>query len=100
MRYAARVDANHASISALLTQVGCSVFDTSAVGQGFPDLIAVMGEHTVLIEVKDGSLSPSRRTLTPAQKQFHASWKGKLHTVESADQALSLVAHYRKRHNA
>ena len=97
MRFAARTDANQASIVAILKQLECSVQDLSAVGNGCPDLCVVMGEHTVMIEVKDGAKSASRRELTPAQRLWHAQWTGKLHTVDSIEQVLDLVAHYRKR---
>jgi hypothetical protein len=97
MSFARKVDSNHAAIAALLRQVGCSVLDLSKVGHGCPDLLCAVNGTDFLVEVKDGDKSPSRRELTPDQKQFHASWKGKLHTVISAEQALDLVAHYRKR---
>ena len=68
MRRAARTDANHATIRDALRSVGCSVADTSAVGQGFPDLVIGFRGATMLIEVKDGSKAPSRRKLTPEQE--------------------------------
>lgn len=97
MRLAARTDSNHRSIMTALILVGCSVADTSAMGKGFPDLVVGINKQTtILVEVKDGDKSPSRRALTPDQLKFHKDWKGQLHTVTSVDQALELVAHYRK----
>ena len=81
----------------MLKQLGCSVQDLSKVGQGCPDLMVVMGEHTVCLEIKDGAKVASRRDLTPAQKEWHRNWKGKLHTVESIEKVLDLVAYYRRR---
>jgi hypothetical protein len=97
MRFAARVDVNQPSIVAILKQLGCSVQDLSAVGQGCPDLLVGVGGTNLLLEIKDGAKSLSRRDLTPAQKLWHASWTGKVHTVKSIEEVLDLVAYYRGR---
>ena len=94
---ARRVDANHAGIAALLAQLGCSVQDLSGVGEGCPDLLVGVAGQNILIEIKDGDKPMSRRGFTPAQKLWHASWRGRAHRVESAEQALDLVAYYRGR---
>lgn len=73
---AARTDANHAAVVKALRQCGCSVFDTSAVGGGFPDLVVGCAGKTMLMEVKDGAKPPSARRLTPAQLELHAHWRG------------------------
>lgn len=102
MRRAAQIDANQPEIVAVLRQCGCSVQDTSGVGQGFPDLIvafpgAPLG-MCVPVEIKDGSKSPSRRLLTRDQKIWHAAWRGKAHVIETVTQALDLVAYYQGRY--
>jgi hypothetical protein len=44
----------------------------------------------VLLEVKDGKKSPSRRQLTDAEQKFHEDWPGdNLHIVTSAEDALT-----------
>lgn len=75
-RRAARTDANHAEVVRALRQAGCSVFDTSSVGGGFPDLVVGCGGKTMLMEIKDGAKPPSARRLTPAQLELHAAWRG------------------------
>ena len=72
--------------------MGCCVADTAAVGLGFPDLVvATPRGRTLLLEVKDGDLPPSARTLTPPQRRFHAAWTGELVIVGSVEEALAAV---------
>lgn len=94
---AARVDDNHNEIADVLRQVGCSVQSLAAVGGGVPDLLVGVGGINLLFEIKDGTKSMSRRTLTGPQKAWHGSWHGKVHTVDSVMAALDLVAFYRGR---
>lgn len=91
MRRAARTDANHAEIVRVLTKIGVSVADTSRVGSGFPDLVVGFRGKNLLLEVKDGRKSPSRRKLTAGQQEFAAAWRGQVRTVESVAEALSAV---------
>jgi len=98
-RRAAKVDSNQADVVDALRAAGCSVTSTAAVGAGFPDLVVSFGGpsgHVVLIEVKDGSLPPSERALTPAQKKWHRETLGPAHVVCSVEEALSVVEWYRK----
>jgi Holliday junction resolvase len=93
-RRAARVDANHADVSRALTKCGAWVIDCSRVGEGFPDLIAVVRKKVLMIEVKDGSKPPSARKLTPLQVEFHARAAVNgvpVYVVESVDQAIELI---------
>jgi Holliday junction resolvase len=92
MRRAARVDRNHAEIVAVFRRLGCSVLDLAAVGRGCPDILVGCGGQAVLVEIKDGTLSPSRRKLRPAQVEFRANWRGRVVTVETVDQAIALAA--------
>ncbi len=92
MRRASRTDRNHAAVVAAFRACGCSVFDTSAVGKGFPDLTCSIGlRETFLVEVKDGTKSPSKRLLTPAQVEFRASWRGTVLLVTDAADVPGLV---------
>ena len=64
MKYGKR-DSNHTDIRDALRRVpGCRVFDTADVGDGFPDLVVGFMGIIRLMEIKDGTLSPSRRKLT------------------------------------
>lgn len=74
MGYRKRVDANHAVIRDALRKLGWFVRDCSAVGNGFPDLIAVRGGRVRLIEIKDGSKVKSQQKLKPLQVELHANF--------------------------
>lgn len=88
---AAKVDANQAEIVDALRKVGCTVQLLHMVGKGCPDLL--VGRHGVnlLIEVKDGSKSPSARKLTPDQVGWHDCWRGQVVVACSVDEALAAV---------
>lgn len=92
MRRASRVDANHAEIVAALRKIGASVADTSGVGGGYPDLTVGYRGRNHLLEVKDGSKSPSKRKLTPDQVDFVAGWRGHWMQVRSVDEAIEAVS--------
>ena len=91
MRRAARTDANHREIVEALRAAGASVTDTSAVGDGFPDLVVSYRNVWHLAEVKDGQKSPSRRKLTPEQEIWHAQQRAKVHIVTSPHEALVAI---------
>ena len=95
-RRAAKVDRNHAEIVETLRAAGCGVLDLSSVGNGCPDLLVHPPTFpacriAVLMEVKDGSQPPSKRKLNPQQEKFHAQWKGWIHVVTSAADALDVL---------
>lgn len=97
-RRAARIDANQPAIVHALRLAGCSVQHLHSVGEGCPDLLcALAGDQTFLIEIKDGAKPPSDQALTKDQVVWHARWRGKVHVVNSVDQALAVVAIYRTR---
>ena len=88
---ARRVDANHAEIAAAFRQLGYSVADTSRLGSGFPDLVIAKGRRTVLVEIKDGRKSPSKRRLTPDEQAFADAWRGEYRIVSSVDHVMALA---------
>jgi Holliday junction resolvase len=90
VRRAAKVDANHTEIVDALRLIGVSVASTAAIGKGFPDLVVSDGPRTLLIEIKDGEKSPSKRKLTEDQEKFAAAWRGQIAKVESVADALKL----------
>lgn len=91
MRYAAATDANQAEIVKVLRAVGCSVQILATVGKGCPDLLVGFRGRNLCLEVKDGSLPPSHRELTPHQRAWHASWAGQVAIVTSVDEALAAI---------
>ena len=90
-RRAARIDGNHTAIVDALRAVGCSVQSLAKIGEGCPDLLVGYRNANIVIEVKDGSLPPSAQKLTPAQKTWHAGWKGRAHLVRNVEEALLVV---------
>jgi hypothetical protein len=76
MRRAAKIDANQPDIVKALRSLGAFVQPLHTVGAGCPDLLVAFRGQTILVEVKDGSLPPSARRLTPDQQVWHASWTG------------------------
>lgn len=92
MRRAARVDANQREIVAALTRIGCSVFSTAGVADGFPDLVVGRANKTLLLEVKNGDKSPSRQRLRVSQEKFRDWWRGHYAVVSTPEEAIDVVS--------
>jgi hypothetical protein len=94
MRTANRRDANHVAIVDMFIDLGCSVIDLSKVGSGVPDLLiggsGSRGRFNVLVEVKDGSKSPSKSRLRKNQEVFAQSWKGVTRVVRNVDDVINV----------
>jgi hypothetical protein len=88
MRHRAKIDSNQGSIVKLLRLRGFSVQSLAAVGNGVPDLLVGKHGKNSLVEIKDGSLVPSHRKLTPLQEEWHKMWEGKIHIITSEREAL------------
>lgn len=90
MRIRGRVDDNQEAIVKKFRGAGYSVAITSSLGNGFPDL--VVGKHgvNILVEVKDGSKSPSKRKLTDDEYTFHQTWRGAACVIESEEDVEEL----------
>ena len=72
MKQRGKRDRNHGEIRDALRTLGWTVIDTGSVGDGFPDLVACRRGVVRFIEVKDGTLGPSRQRLTQAEQHVHA----------------------------
>lgn len=92
MRRRARRDSNHAAIRDGLRQLGVWVWDTAALGDGFPDLLVCHQKQFALLEVKDGTNIPSKRRLTADEADFFASCPGPVFRVHTLDEALEALA--------
>ena len=93
MRLANNRDGPHADIIGTLRQLGCSVADTSRVGDDFPDLAVGLFGCTHLVEIK----APGKR-LTDGQVEFAAQWRGERPvTLWSCQQAEAWVLAVRRR---
>jgi len=88
---AARVDENQSAIVAALRAAGASVFVTSKVGNGFPDLVVGYGGATYLLEVKNPNVPKADRQLTPEQSIFFCFWRGHVEVVLTPEEALQVV---------
>lgn len=91
MRRAAKVDRNQAEIVTALRAAGASVQSLAAVGRGCPDLLVGFRGKNLLMEIKDGSLPPSGRTLTDDQVTWHIDWRGHAQVVTCPSEALALI---------
>lgn len=92
-RRAARVDSNHAEVIRALRAAGVLVKDTSRLGDGFGDAVALNRrlDRLRIIEIKDGAKPPSARRLTPAEEEFHRDWCGHVAVVTSPEEALEAM---------
>jgi Holliday junction resolvase len=90
-KYARRVDDNQSDIVKALRACG-AVVRVITQGDGIPDLLVAYRGYTILIEVKDGSKSPSHRKLTDAEQEFFDKWTGgMLVIVNSVEEALDVL---------
>lgn len=94
-RRGSKIDANHSAVVRALRLAGASVQSLAELGNGCPDLL-ISWKHlgksrTACLEVKDGSLPPSKKRLTPDEEIWHSRWQGELHVVETVEQALELL---------
>ena len=84
--WAKKIDTNQQDIVDALLKIGCSVYDASRAGGGFPDLVVGYRQCTYLVEVKSG-----KRKLNPKQKEFHEDWRGNITVVRSPMEAIKVV---------
>lgn len=89
--YAAKVDANQAEIVDALRKAGATVQPLHRVGSGCPDLLVGYRGANLLMEVKDGSLSPSEQKLRGSQVAWFEAWRGQACRVTSVENALSVL---------
>jgi Holliday junction resolvase len=86
--YAKKTDINHQAIREAMRDYGAVIFDSSAVGRGFPDLVCGYAGVTALVEIK----ASSKSKFTEDQLKFIKNWKGGiLARVEDVDSAIRLL---------
>ncbi len=84
MRRRGRIDDNQPAIVKELRQIpGFSVAITSAVGNGFVDIVVGFKEFNGMYEIKDPAKEPARRKLTPDEDKFHKAWFGHIAVAET-----------------
>lgn len=91
MRKKGRTDANQTLIVKQLRQLGYSVYITSMVGKGFPDLVIGKRNKNYLVELKDGSKPPSARKLTTDEIDFIDKWHGDVIVAHDLDGILNQI---------
>lgn len=91
MRRIHGTDDNQKEIIQALRDVGASVFVTSGVGGGFPDIVVALRGVNYLMEIKDGEKYPSQRKLNATEQDFHDRWQGPCAVVESVDEAFEMI---------
>ncbi len=90
-----RTDANQSRIVKELRQLGYGVQSLADLGDGVPDLLVSARGRNFLFEVKDWRQPPSKRRLTPKEKQWHMVWKasgGQVGIIETTEDALNAMA--------
>ena len=92
-RYAQRPDRNQPEIVTALEKIGCSVYDATKVGEGFPDLVVGLRGVTCLLEVKQ-----PKGKLRQTQVDFMEAWNGHMCVVRSPDEAIKAVLEHVKNH--
>ena len=89
---ASRTDGNHTEIVARYRSHGFSVFSTHDV-PGELDLVVGGCGVDCRVEIKDGAKPPSKRRLTPAERETIATWRGRKPVIiESVDDVDAHVA--------
>lgn len=87
MRKRAKPDGNQEGIVKALRKIpGVSVAVTSALGDGFPDIIVGYKKRNYAFEIKDPSQPPSKRRLTPDEVEWHKNWHGHIQVIETVEQ--------------
>ena len=91
-KYARKVDTNQADVISWYEGLGYQVINSSAVGNGFPDLIAVHeyvdGQYDIIfIEVKRSKYAK----YTQAQKEFNEKYPGLAVRVETVEDVMRSV---------
>jgi hypothetical protein len=91
MRTRARVDTNQPAIVEALRKAGATVLHLHTIGKGCPDIAVGIHGRNYLMEIKDGSLSPSKQKLTRDEQEWHEAWRGEVYIVSSVDEALAAI---------
>ena len=91
MRRNAKVDVNQPEIVKALRKFGATVLITSQLKNCFDILVGYNGINYIM-EIKDGTLPPSKKRLTEGELKFKESWKGgEYYIPESVEQAINII---------
>jgi hypothetical protein len=96
---ARRVDGNQNEIVELLREIpGCSVAITSAVGDGFVDIVVGYRGFNFMFELKDPSKPKADQELTDEQHKFHSAWRGQIQKVCSLKEIITAMTGWSGEH--
>ena len=96
-RSVCRKDGNHNEIVGALITLGCSVRDTSAVGNGFPDAVVGFMGMNFLVEIKNPKTQYGKTGLSKLQQEFADEWRGgPVVILWTQDQAAAWVKERRR----
>lgn len=90
----AKVDSNQPDVVAKFRSLGYSVAHTHTLGRGFPDIVVGKQGKNFLVEIKDGSLCPSRQKLTEPETEFKNSWLGQYDIITSINDVVIFDARH------
>lgn len=90
-RWRKKPDSNQGEIVKALESIGCSVYDASRVGGGFPDLVVGYRSCSLLMELKTET-----GKLKKTQQDWHRDWNGHLCVVRSPMEAIDAVTSHVK----
>jgi len=91
VRRAARADRNQPEIVKAFRSLGATVQPLHTIGKGCPDAVVGFRGRNFLVEIKDGTLPPSKRALTADELEWHAMWEGQVCVVDSVESAAKLL---------
>lgn len=79
-RRGGNADQNHADIQAMAERLGVQVVSTTGVGFNFPDQVWGFEGLTILVEVTNPNVKPSKKTRERKERQaaFRRWWRGGL----------------------
>jgi hypothetical protein len=92
MRARPKLDANHTAIVKALRQMGASVQSLASIGHGCPDLLVGWSNKAYVVEIKDGTLPPSKRQLTEDEREWMECWTGPFVILSSVENAIAWLA--------
>ena len=90
LRRASKIDANQPEIVRALRKLGYSVLHTHVLKGCFDILVGARGNNYA-IEIKDGSLPPSKKRLTDPEQLFFDGWKGQVDVAECLEDILKII---------
>ena len=93
--YGAKKDANHKEVVSAIEKMGAFVLDMSTIGGGCPDVAIWCGFSWELVEIKNKKTGYGRRGFNKIQKAWIAQSGARVHTVYTADEAITLVNNIR-----